>query len=60
MDIERAKEIMSSPGKINVLYNGSPVWLENINENNTVHVTLIDSHSCAEVPVYKLVESYQE
>ncbi len=34
MDKNRAKEIASSPVMANVTYNGQPVYIENINENN--------------------------
>lgn len=32
MDIQRAKEIASSPDMINVTYNGIPIYIENISE----------------------------
>jgi small acid-soluble spore protein H (minor) len=40
MDLIRAKEIMSSPQKIDVFYQGKAVWLESLNSNDgTVLVT---------------------
>lgn len=56
MDTERAKEILTQSGNIQVLYDGTPVWLENIKDNNTVQVTYLDTHRREDVPVYKLVE----
>jgi small acid-soluble spore protein H (minor) len=56
MDTERAKEIIQSTDNIEVLFDGTPVWLESVNTNNTADVTYIDTHKKQEVPVYKLVE----
>lgn len=57
MDDKRAKEIMASTGVIEVLYQGSAVWIENIKDNNTAIVHHISNNKKEEVPVYKLVES---
>ena len=57
LDKIRAQQIMQSPESLQVLYQGSPVWLENINSNNTVKVTRLDSNDKIEVPVYMLVEN---
>lgn len=35
MDIKRAAEIIESLGVIEVSYKGEPVWLENINQQNS-------------------------
>ncbi|KNY29174.1 H-type small acid-soluble spore protein [Pseudobacteroides cellulosolvens] len=56
MDSIRAKEIISSGKLIQVLYQGSPVWLENVKDNNTAEVTRLDRKDKIEVPVYLLVE----
>jgi small acid-soluble spore protein H (minor) len=32
LDINRAKQIISSPKEITVTYNGVPVWLQHTNE----------------------------
>lgn len=55
MDNERAKQIVESLGVIEVLYNGSPVWIENIKEN-TAEVSYIDTKNKVEVQVEKLIE----
>jgi small acid-soluble spore protein H (minor) len=56
LDSIRAKEIISSGDVIQVLYQGSPVWLENVKDNNTAEVTRLDRKDKIEVPVYLLVE----
>jgi len=55
LDNERARWIVESLGVIEVLYNGSPVWIENIKEN-TAEVSYIDTKNKAEVQVEKLIE----
>jgi small acid-soluble spore protein H (minor) len=57
LDSKRACEIMKSPGSIQVLYQGQPVWLENVKENNVAVVTEMDRKERIEVPVYLLVEN---
>lgn len=56
MDTNRVKQILTSQDNIEVLYDGTPVWLEGIKDNNTVQVTYLDTHRRDDVPVYKLVE----
>lgn len=55
MNNERARRIVESLGVIEVLYNGSPVWIENIKEN-IAEVSYIDTKNKAEVQVEKLTE----
>ncbi|MED3689855.1 H-type small acid-soluble spore protein [Peribacillus butanolivorans] len=41
MDANRVKQILSSPSDIEVRYNGTSVWIDNINEDGrtaTVHL----------------------
>ena len=57
MDSVRAKQIIDSSGNIQVLYNGSPVWLEDVTNNNTVRITYLDTNKSDEVPTYKLIEN---
>ncbi|WP_335871330.1 H-type small acid-soluble spore protein [Bacillus sp. 2205SS5-2] len=41
MDLRRAKQIYSSSADITVKYNGTPVWIDSINEDGqmaTVHL----------------------
>lgn len=35
MDDKRAREIVSSPNMTKVAYNGTPIYIENINSDNT-------------------------
>ncbi|WP_010248445.1 H-type small acid-soluble spore protein [Acetivibrio cellulolyticus] len=56
MDSNRAKKIMESNGVIEVLYQGSPVWIENVLDNNTVQVSNIQTNDKKDVPAYMLVE----
>jgi small acid-soluble spore protein H (minor) len=56
LDSDRAKQIVNSAANIEVLYHGSPVWIENVKDTNTAEVTYLETHETAEVPVYKLVE----
>lgn len=61
MDTKRAKEILNNTERtIEVLYQGSPVWLESVTDANTVVVSYIENHKKEEVPVYKLVENSPE
>lgn len=55
MDSRRAKQILESHGVIEVLHNGSPVWIENI-RGESAEVTYIGTSSKAEIPVNNLVE----
>ena len=58
MDTERAKEIASSPTMINVTYNGTPIYIENINETNgtaKIH-SLNQPEDKQEVSVSNLIE----
>lgn len=58
MDTKRAKEIINdSNNTIQVLYQGSPVWLESIKDNNTAVISFIENHNKEEVLIYKLVEN---
>ena len=56
MDSNRAKKIMESKGVIEVLYEGSPVWIENVLDSNTVQVSNIQTNDKQDVPANMLVE----
>jgi small acid-soluble spore protein H (minor) len=34
MNVSRAQQIIESEKEIEVLHNGTPVWLQSVNENN--------------------------
>lgn len=59
MDFERARQIIISDETIEVLYDGSPVWIESLNpENKTARIKpLKGGGSAREVPVAQLVET---
>lgn len=57
LDLRRAREIIESPNTINVSYQGSPVWLENLNDSsNAAEITLLDRNERINVPLNQLVE----
>jgi small acid-soluble spore protein H (minor) len=56
MDIERARQIVESDGVIEVLYQGSPVWIDKILSSNQAQVSDIKTNEVNEVPIYMLVE----
>jgi len=56
MDSNRAKQIMESKGVIEVLYQGTPVWIENVLDDNTVQVSNLQTNVKQDVPVNMLVE----
>ncbi len=57
MDSKRAKEILKSSETIEVLFHGTPVWIENVNDNNSAEITYLETQQKKDVPVYKLVEN---
>ena len=60
LDRIRAKQIMEATEKINVVYQGSPVWIEGISDNNIAEVrSLQGSQARIEVPVNLLEEKAQ-
>ena len=56
MDSGRAKEIMESKGIIEVLYQGSPVWIENVMKDNLVEIIDLKTNYKQDVPANMLVE----
>ncbi len=59
VDFERARQIVQSGAIINVLLNGSPVWIESLDaEKNKATVSPMDgTQNVLEVPIGELVES---
>lgn len=60
MELEQAQKILYSDQKFNVLYNGSPVWIESLDrQRGTAMVKLLDDglDTVREVPVARLLES---
>jgi small acid-soluble spore protein H (minor) len=58
MDQKRAKEIASSPVMVNVSYNGTQIYIENVNgKNNSAYIhPLNQPGNRQEVPLTTLVE----
>jgi H-type small acid-soluble spore protein len=57
MDSTRAKQILNGNSNINVTYQGTPVWIEAVSENNTAEVTQLSGNkSRMQVPVNMLEE----
>jgi len=56
MLVDRAREIMESKGVIEVLYQGHPVWIEQI-EQDTAKVRFLDNNHHLNVPINMLAES---
>lgn len=56
MDIGKAKQILESHGVIEVLHDGSPVWIENIIDGDKALVSYIDTKKRIELPLEELVE----
>lgn len=58
MDKQRAKEILSSTDMINVTYNGTPVYINSINDSNeTASIHPIDqTNDVQEVSLNNLLE----
>lgn len=55
MNGNRAKQIFDSYGVIEVLYDGAPVWIENV-KGDIVEVTNLKNNEKIEVPANKLEE----
>jgi small acid-soluble spore protein H (minor) len=58
MDKKRAKEIASSPVMANVTYNGTPIYIESVNNNKeTANIHPLDKpNNIQEVPLDSLLE----
>lgn len=56
MDFKRAQEIINSQNVIEVFYNGSSVWLENI-QGNFAEVKNLSSNKVYNVPIDDLNEN---
>lgn len=56
MDTIRAQQIIESDQVIEVLHEGTPVWIEKVMNNSIAQVSNIQTNERKEVPVYMLVE----
>jgi len=57
LDINRAKQIIHSPEKIQVLYQGRPVWINAIQTDQHADIQFMDSQERSQVSINKLVEA---
>ncbi len=55
MDPEKAQQIVESLGVVEVLYFGSPVWIEKV-EGEDANVRYLETGDQIRVPVAELVE----
>lgn len=58
MNVSRAQQIYNSEQSHQVLFNGSPIWIESLNaDNQTARIRPLDGDGKShEVPVAELVE----
>ncbi|MGE5607383.1 MAG: H-type small acid-soluble spore protein [Bacteroidota bacterium] len=56
MKRERAEEILHSPDNIYVTYQNIPVWIDEVEEEDTARVRDLNSDLVMEVPVAELTE----
>jgi H-type small acid-soluble spore protein len=55
LDPEKAQKIVESLGVVEVLYNGAPVWIENL-DGEDAEVRYLETGDHLLVPVAELVE----
>jgi H-type small acid-soluble spore protein len=55
LEAEKAQQIFESLGVVDVLYNGSPVWIEDL-DGEEAKVRYLESGQTIEVPVTELIE----
>jgi len=55
LDTQRAIEIINSLGVIEVLYQGNPVWIEQVN-GDRIGIQMMENNRRIEVPVEDLSE----
>lgn len=56
MNFERAKEIFQSPNTIEVLYQGNPIWIEELDEESQTARIHTNDDQRMTVPVQQLRE----
>jgi small acid-soluble spore protein H (minor) len=58
MDVNRVEEILNSPEKITVTYQGDPVWIQSVNDITQIaNVSTMDNQKDEKsVPVSELQE----
>lgn len=56
MDSQRVKQIIESYGVIGVTFQDASVWIEQINNDETAQVTVLDTNERMDVPLTQLSE----
>lgn len=56
MERDRAQEILNSPENIYVTYRNIPVWIDEVEEDETARIRDLNSNSVMDVPVAELTE----
>lgn len=59
MDIDRARSIFNSTETIGVLYQGTPVWIEAIQDEKNAVILFPSNRERYRVPVKNLIEKYE-
>ena len=57
MDANRAKTIIQSSESIQVMHEGSPVWIEKVLDNNSAEITFLENHKKEIIPLNQLIEN---
>lgn len=59
MDSKRAQEIFHGSKNIEVLYNGAPIWIENISglDGQNAEIRFVSNNKKFQVPVIELNEN---
>jgi H-type small acid-soluble spore protein len=55
MDVKRAHDIVNSLGVVEVLYQGEPIWIEQLH-GDQARVEFLDRRQRAQVPIAELFE----
>ncbi len=56
MDYNRAREILASENIVEVLYQGTPVWIHEVQRNGVTATVSMDKEEMVPVPIRELKE----
>lgn len=56
MDASRARMIIQSPDSIQVMHEGSPVWIEKVIDDNSAEITFFGKGKKEIIPLRQLIE----
>ena len=56
MNYQRIQQIIESHGVISVSYHDSPVWIEQLRDDQNAEITTLNTNQRMEVPIEQLVE----